>query len=93
MFQSEVVVQTVIQWLKDLNNSVDYIKDKVRLEPEVGIILGTGLSQLIDSVDIEISIPYSEIPNFPESTVESHKGNLIFGKFILVLGKNLPVVD
>lgn len=47
---------------------------------EVGIILGTGLGQLINNIEVELEIPYEEIPFFPVSTVESHKGKLIFGK-------------
>jgi purine-nucleoside phosphorylase len=45
----------------------------------VGIVLGTGLGQLIQHITVEKSIPYSEIPHFPEATVESHKGHLIYG--------------
>src|SRR5690606_20596050 len=48
--------------------------------PRYGIILGTGLSKLTDHMEVEISIPYRFIPHFPISTVESHKGQLIFGK-------------
>jgi purine-nucleoside phosphorylase len=47
--------------------------------PTVGIILGTGLGGLVEEVKIKFKIPYSEIPNFPISTVEGHPGNLIFG--------------
>ena len=47
--------------------------------PTIGIILGTGLGALVDKVNIVLSIPYQEIPGFPTSTVESHKGRLIFG--------------
>ncbi len=48
-------------------------------KPSVGIILGTGLGGFVDSIAIEHSIPYSEIPNMPVSTVEGHAGRLIFG--------------
>jgi purine-nucleoside phosphorylase len=47
---------------------------------QIGIILGTGLGQLIHQIDIEKEIPYSEIPHFPISTVESHHGKLIIGQ-------------
>jgi purine-nucleoside phosphorylase len=47
--------------------------------PEIGIILGTGLSRLVDRIDIGIRIPYEEIPHFPVSTVEFHHGELIYG--------------
>lgn len=45
-----------------------------------GVVLGTGLGDLVNYIEIDKSIPYSEIPNFPVSTVEFHKGNLILGK-------------
>lgn len=48
--------------------------------PECGIILGTGLGSLVEDINIEYVIPYSDIPNFPVSTVESHSGKLIFGE-------------
>jgi purine-nucleoside phosphorylase len=53
---------------------------------EVGIILGTGLGALAEEIDIETSIAYEDIPNFPIATVEFHKGKLIYGK---LEGKNV----
>lgn len=50
------------------------------MNPATAIILGTGLGRLTDEIDIIQTIPYSEIPNFPQSTVEGHRGALIFGK-------------
>ena len=47
--------------------------------PEVGIILGTGLGGFVDSIDVEYRLEYKDIPNMPVSTVEGHKGCLIFG--------------
>ena len=49
-------------------------------KPTVGIILGTGLGKLVDSLDVEISLDYESIPNFPEATVEFHHGKLLYGK-------------
>lgn len=49
-------------------------------QPTTAIILGTGLGQLASEIDVTMSIPYGEIPNFPVSTVEGHDGRLIFGK-------------
>lgn len=49
--------------------------------PEVGIVLGTGLGQLVNHIKIESEIDYADIPNFPVSTVEFHSGKLIFGTF------------
>ena len=48
-------------------------------QPEVGIILGTGLGGFVDSIDVEYRLEYKDIPNMPVSTVEGHKGCLIFG--------------
>ncbi|MBP3383235.1 MAG: purine-nucleoside phosphorylase [Tidjanibacter sp.] len=59
--------------------SAEYIKGRTAFEPEVGIILGTGLGGLVEHIEIVEAIPYSEIPNFPVSTVEGHSGKLIFG--------------
>ncbi|MEZ6141924.1 MAG: purine-nucleoside phosphorylase [Zavarzinella sp.] len=47
--------------------------------PTIGIILGTGLGGLIKEIDVQASLHYSEIPHFPQSTVQSHKGQLSFG--------------
>ena len=48
-------------------------------KPEIGIILGSGLGGFISNIDIKFTIPYSEIPGFPVSTVQGHDGELIFG--------------
>jgi len=60
--------------------ALEYIQNKTALRPEFLMILGTGLGQLADEMDIEMSISYDEIPHFPVSTVESHHGKLLFGK-------------
>ena len=63
-----------------IDESVDYLKARGFGEPEVGIILGTGLGKLVEDVVIEKEISYNHIPNFPTATVEFHKGKLIFGE-------------
>jgi purine-nucleoside phosphorylase len=63
-----------------LQASVAYIREHIKTTPQAGIILGSGLGGLIDAVEEEVSLPYSEIPNFPISTVEGHAGKLVFGK-------------
>lgn len=49
--------------------------------PDLVVTLGSGLSDLSESLDVEIKLPYKDIPNFPVSTVEGHKGNLIIGSY------------
>jgi purine-nucleoside phosphorylase len=64
---------------KQIAETYDYIAPKLPAKPEVGIILGTGLGGLAKEIDIQLELPYQEIPNFPISTVESHEGKLIIG--------------
>jgi len=64
----------------NINKTLNYLISKNVTSPEIGIILGTGLGKLVDHIDIEESINYEEIPNFPVSTVEFHTGKLIYGK-------------
>lgn len=66
--------------LEAFKEAVAYIKSKTSVEPTIGIILGTGLGGLVKEIRIIDEIPYSEIPHFPVSTVESHSGKLIFGE-------------
>lgn len=76
--------------LETIKGTVSYIKTLIQDEPEVGIILGTGLGGLVNEIDIKLSIPYNEIPDFPVSTVEGHSGKLIFGK---LGGKNVVAMQ
>ena len=62
-----------------LEESIDFIKSKGVETPEIGIVLGTGLGQLVDEIDIEKTIHYNNIPYFPLATVEFHTGKLIYG--------------
>lgn len=63
-----------------LHETVEYIKRKTNnFQPEIGIVLGTGLGGLVTEMEIEFSLMYSNIPNFPISTLEFHSGKLIFG--------------
>jgi purine-nucleoside phosphorylase len=63
-----------------IQETAAFIQTKISSKPLVGIILGSGLGDLAHSVDVSIEIPYSDIPNFPQSTVQGHAGKLIFGK-------------
>ena len=56
-----------------------FLKEAGFKEPSIGIVMGTGLGAMAEKIKDAISIPYTSIPNFPESTVEFHKGNLLFG--------------
>ncbi|MGB1294291.1 MAG: purine-nucleoside phosphorylase [Flavobacteriales bacterium] len=65
--------------LNKINETVSFLNEKGFNNPEIGIVLGTGLGQLINEIEVEHSIDYSEIPHFPEATVEFHSGKLILG--------------
>ena len=65
--------------LENLKETYDYIRNRYKEEPEIGIVLGTGLGKLAEAIQEERSLKYSLIPHFPISTVESHFGRLIFG--------------
>jgi purine-nucleoside phosphorylase len=65
--------------LQQIKQTADYLRSKVSDMPNTAIILGTGLGALVDHIEDKQFIPYTEIPNFPVSTVEGHSGNLIFG--------------
>ena len=66
--------------LQKIKESAEFLQKQTTYNPEVGIILGTGLGGLVNEIEIEHSISYEDIPNFPLSTVEGHSGRLIFGK-------------
>lgn len=63
-----------------IQEASNLLKSKTSIQPEVGIILGTGLGALAKEIQTDSIVPYQEIPHFPLSTVESHAGRLIFGK-------------
>ena len=63
-----------------VKESADYISARIKEIPEIGIILGSGLGGLVDIMEDKVVIPYSDIPNFPQSTVAGHAGNFVIGK-------------
>lgn len=65
---------------KQIDETIDFLKSKTDLVPEVGIVLGTGLGELVNEIEQDAVISYEDIPHFPLSTVEFHAGKLIFGK-------------
>jgi len=66
--------------LETIKNTASFIQNKTNFIPEVGIILGTGLGGLVKDIEIEHTLDYEDIPDFPVSTVEGHHGRLIFGQ-------------
>tara|TARA_R110002073_G_scaffold89852_6_gene212504 strand:- start:23670 stop:24485 length:816 start_codon:yes stop_codon:yes gene_type:complete len=62
-----------------LQETKAYLNSKGIDQPEIGIVLGTGLGQLINEIEIEQEISYSDIPHFPRATVEFHSGKLVYG--------------
>lgn len=73
-----------------INETVDYLKNKGFSNPEIGIILGTGLNDIVTHIDILHEASYNHIPNFPTATVEFHKGKLIYG---ILEGKTVVVMQ
>ena len=73
-------METVQEFRNKRNEAVEFISSKTDFKPEYLLILGTGLGQLGDEIDVKLSINYDEIPHFPVSTVESHAGRLLFGE-------------
>lgn len=70
--------------------SAEYIKSKITVQPTIGLILGSGLGVLADEIEDKVEISYNDIPNFPVSTVEGHKGQLVIGK---LQGKNVVAMQ
>ena len=65
---------------KKVIESVNYIKDQIPFEPEIGLILGSGLGVLAEEIEAGVTIPYTQIPNFSKSTVVGHAGRLVVGR-------------
>ena len=66
--------------LERIQNIAQFLNRKKNNTAQIAIILGSGLGELADKVDVELEIPYHDIPEFPVSTVQGHKGSLIYGK-------------
>ena len=62
-----------------IKNAADFIMEKSKYKPEIGLILGSGLGSLADSIESPEFYPYEELPHFPISTVEGHAGRLVIG--------------
>ena len=75
---------------KKLQETTDFLVSKGFKKPTIGIVLGTGLHQLIHEIDIEQEISYTDIPHFPKATVEFHSGKLVYGT---LSGKKVVVMS
>jgi purine-nucleoside phosphorylase len=76
-------------YLTQIEESVHLLKNQLSFASLIGIIQGTGLGKLVDEMTIHKEISYRDIPHFPESTVESHAGKLLFGT---LAGKEVVVM-
>lgn len=65
---------------EQFRETIDFLTNEGIKDVDAGIVLGTGLSNFLEHIKAFRSIPYSEIPHFPVSTVESHKGNLVYAQ-------------
>jgi purine-nucleoside phosphorylase len=74
------VIMTTFVTLQQIDEAADTIRKKITTRPRVGMILGSGLNSLADSVQNAVVIPYSELPNWPISTVHGHAGQLVIGE-------------
>ncbi|ULQ53539.1 purine-nucleoside phosphorylase [Flavihumibacter fluvii] len=75
--------------MEQLSETVSFIRSQYANTPLVGIVLGSGLGNLVAEMTVEKEIPYHQLPHFPVSTVEGHSGKLIFGE---LLGKKVLVM-
>jgi purine-nucleoside phosphorylase len=66
--------------MRDIDQTADAIRARVDFKPEVGLILGTGLGELAERVENSVIIPTPQLPRWPISTVEGHKGRLVIGE-------------
>ncbi|GAB4497230.1 MAG: purine nucleoside phosphorylase I, inosine and guanosine-specific [Anaerolineales bacterium] len=66
--------------LAQIDEAADVIRKKISIKPQIGMILGSGLNGLADSVQNPVHIPYSDLPNFPVSTVHGHVGRFVIGE-------------
>lgn len=75
---------------RQMMETVNYLREQIPFEPQIGMILGSGLGILAEEVEDPVVIPYKQIPNFPVSTVEGHAGQLVIGR---LEGKRVVVMQ
>lgn len=73
--------------MKKIREASDYIKSKITVKPQIGIVLGSGLGIYVDQIENKTVIPFNEIPHFKQTSVEGHSGALIAGEV-----KGVPVI-
>ena len=73
--------------LEKMKETALFLEQRVKIKPEVAIVLGSGLGGLVKDIIVDTEINYKDIPNFPVSTVQGHKGTLMFGTL-----NNVPVM-
>ncbi|MGA8808300.1 MAG: purine-nucleoside phosphorylase, partial [Thermoanaerobaculia bacterium] len=66
--------------IKTIDEAVAFVRSKTSIQPQVGVILGSGLGNVVDALEIETAIPYSEIPGAKASTVAGHQGRMILAR-------------
>ena len=66
--------------MKELKETAKFLKKQYKETPSVGIVLGSGLGNFVSEIEVEKEVAYEDIPHFPVSTVQGHKGKLLFGK-------------
>lgn len=68
-----------IEYVRKVKETADFIRQKISVKPVTGLLTGTGLGESVAGINVAHAFDYADLPNFPVSTVESHKGKLIFG--------------
>jgi purine-nucleoside phosphorylase len=71
-----------LERMQKIREAVAHLQQRGIDKPEIGIILGTGLGKMVNEIDVEVAIPYDNIPHFPVSTVEFHRGELLYGTYM-----------
>ena len=82
-----ILMRHVVNYLQRI--MIEYIKNIINDKPSIGVVLGSGLNSLIDSLENIKRIPYNEIPSFIQTTVKGHAGEFVFGT---VKGTDIPVI-
>ena len=65
--------------IKEIDTASDYLREKIKIQPKVGLVLGSGLGSLSDQVQDPVLIPFHDIPGWPVSTIQGHSGRLVIG--------------